>query len=247
VITVYFEEWILEENALPRRTVQSYEYNSLKTKLWHTDDNGELYLRVGAVGDLEGVDYLECSIADCYYQLRPPENLDGTVFKNLKGLQEHYRRAHYFQDDVYSPLSQLPLSVQSSEIRDSSSGLASMEPSIFLSEDVPSDLGAEFTPALQPIDEMEWSSVDDLMAGDSFNSNQYDIMELQQPDPSDSLKVIGDTSQIHFQSISTSKNSIDSHNTYQSSNTCDEEYLMTSTPNSSTPLAGNGSMVSRTR
>jgi hypothetical protein len=243
LIIAHFEEWILDENALPRRTVQLYEYDSLKTKLWHTDDTGELYLRAGYVGGLEGAGYWECSVANCYYQLHPPESLDGTVFKTLEGLQEHHLQAHYLQDHAYSPISQLLLPEQPSETHRSTSYLSSIEPSTLLSEDVQSDLGTEFfTPTLQSVDGIDWAPLDSVIS-DSFNSNQNETTELQQP----TFQSIGNASQICIPNMSTSTDLIDVHYSYLNSDKLDERYPIASNPNRSTSLTRNESMVSRNR
>jgi hypothetical protein len=235
----------LDENALPRRTVQSYEYDSLRTKLWHTDDTGELYLRAGSVGDLEDACYWGCSVPDCYYQLQPPENLNGTVFKTLEGLQEHHCRAHSMKDHAYAPISQLLLPGQSSERHGGTSSLASIEPSTLLSEDGLPDVKTKFvTPALQPADGINWASFDSVI-GNPFMSSQNKTTELQQQ----TFQSIGDTSQICIPSISTtSTDLIDLHYSYLNSDRLDEENLRASNPNRSTSLTtSNESMVSRNR
>jgi len=227
--------------------VQSHEYNSLKTKLWHTDDTGELYLRAGSVGDLESASYVECSIANCYYQLRPPESLDGTVFKTQEGLQEHRRRAHLVQGHAYSPTSRNLLPVPLSETRGSTSSLASLESSTFLVEDVPSDLGTEFrNPNSQFVDGIDWA-FDDVFGGDLFNKYQKDATELQQPNPSDSFQSVGSTSRIHFSSISTSADSIDLQSSFSISEHFDEGNLMAPAPNRSSSLTSNEPMLSLDR
>lgn len=91
IITARFEEWTSDDTSA-RRTVQTCEYNSLDTKLWHKDDIGEIFLVEPAPGGGAGH---ECPVVGCYYhQPRPPENCNTTLFKTMKGLQEHHRRAH---------------------------------------------------------------------------------------------------------------------------------------------------------
>ncbi len=109
IIKVVFEEWSLEldgtqnENLQPRRKIQSCEYDPRKTKLWHEDNTGELYLRWESLED----DVLQCSVADCYYHLPPPEGLGATVFKTSKGLLEHRRRSHGLSSEKASLVSHL--------------------------------------------------------------------------------------------------------------------------------------------
>lgn len=93
VITARFEEWIVNEKggSQPRRTVQRCEYNSFKTRLWHTDVPGELFLK----GDEKPREGHRCSVEGCYYyELRPPPGCEKVAFKTPKALQEHCRRAH---------------------------------------------------------------------------------------------------------------------------------------------------------
>jgi hypothetical protein len=246
LIVAHFEEWTLDEKALPRRTVQSYEYNSLRTKLWHTDDTGELFLRADSVGDLEDACYWGCSVPDCYYQLHPPKNLNGTVFKTMEGFQEHHFRAHCIQDHAYPPMSQLPLPGQSSERHGSSSSVASIEPSTLLSEDGPSDLNTEFpVPALQNVEGLDWTSFDSVIS-DSFNRNQSETTELQQL----AFQSIGDASQICIPSISTaSADLIDLHGSHLDSDRLGEGNPIASHhPNRSASLTTNSeSNVLRSR
>lgn len=127
-IKVVFEEWTLDlngehnENLQPRRSVQSYEYDPRKTKLRHEDDTGELYLCGESLKDdmLEGNSWHQCSVADCYYQLLPPEGLGATVFKTLKGLLEHCRRSH----ELSSEKASLALHLRSQEGAESDCSLA---------------------------------------------------------------------------------------------------------------------------
>jgi hypothetical protein len=91
ILTARFEEWTLAGTS-PRRTVQTCEYNSVDTKLWHKDDFGDMFVKVPPLG--RGVGH-GCPVPGCYYhQLRPPENCHTTLFKTINGLQEHHRRAH---------------------------------------------------------------------------------------------------------------------------------------------------------
>jgi hypothetical protein len=93
VITARYEEWIVDEKggSQPRRTVQKCEYNSFKTRLWHTDVPGELFLK----GDEKLREGHRCSVEGCYYyELQPPPGCEKVAFKTPKGLQEHIRRAH---------------------------------------------------------------------------------------------------------------------------------------------------------
>jgi hypothetical protein len=48
-------------------------------------------------------------VPDCYYQSKPIEGLEVTVFKTLKGLQEHSRDAHESPKRIASLSSQLQL------------------------------------------------------------------------------------------------------------------------------------------
>jgi hypothetical protein len=93
-ITARFEEWSVDEegDSQPRRTVQSCEYNSFKTRLWHTDVAAEIFFK----GDDAGVgDGHICRVEGCYYFGRGrPEGCERVVFKTLKALLEHFRRAH---------------------------------------------------------------------------------------------------------------------------------------------------------
>jgi hypothetical protein len=114
-IKAVFEEWTLElngkqnEHSQPRRRIQSCEYDAPKTKLWHEDVTGELYLRGNSVEDdvFEGGSWHQCLVADCYYQILSPEGLGATVFKTAKGLLEHCRRSHELSSEKASLASHL--------------------------------------------------------------------------------------------------------------------------------------------
>jgi hypothetical protein len=131
IIKAVFEEWTLESNETQnknlhsQRKIQSCEYDPRKTKLWHNDDTGDLYLRVNSLEDdvLEGVLWHQCLVSDCYYQLHAPEGLGATVFKTLKGLHEHYRRSHEVSNEIAS----LTWPIQSLEGAESASSLVSMD------------------------------------------------------------------------------------------------------------------------
>ena len=124
-ITVFFEEWALHAdgsgNLQPRRIVQSCEYDTHRTKLWHADDTGDLYLRGDVVGILQGIRDNICPTPDCYYQLFPRPGLETTVFKTARGLQEHYRNAHELPSQTSSLPSRLPSPERQDSCKDSGS------------------------------------------------------------------------------------------------------------------------------
>jgi hypothetical protein len=94
-ITARFEEWSVDEkgDSQPRRTVQSFEYNSFKTRLWHTDVVAEIFFK--GDDDAEVEDGHICPIEGCYYLGRGrPEGCERVVFKTLKALLEHQQGAH---------------------------------------------------------------------------------------------------------------------------------------------------------
>ena len=93
-ITARFEEWSVDENgdSQPRRTVQSCEYNSFKTRLWHTDVAAEIFFKGDKAGEGDGH---ICPVEGCYYLgMGRPEGCERVVFKTMKALLEHRRRAH---------------------------------------------------------------------------------------------------------------------------------------------------------
>lgn len=107
-IVVWFEKWTLEEgtnqNLTPQRILQSCQYNSYKTKLWHKDDIGGQFLRGGTSFSGHA-----CLVPDCYYQSKPIEGLGVIPFKTSKELEEHLRDAHESPKRIASISSQLQL------------------------------------------------------------------------------------------------------------------------------------------
>ncbi|KAF8850304.1 hypothetical protein BDZ45DRAFT_197520 [Acephala macrosclerotiorum] len=91
LITIYFEEWTSSGEGTHERTIQSYEYDSSKTTLWHEDDTGDLYCCQKSDRKLAG---FPCQEINCYYHEHPPDRLEKVFFNTMKGLQEHLRRAH---------------------------------------------------------------------------------------------------------------------------------------------------------
>jgi hypothetical protein len=62
-------------------------------------------------------------MAGCYYESQPPEGCKAVVFKTLKGLQEHYRRAHATPnpvDSLATPMGEAESTVRSLASADSS-------------------------------------------------------------------------------------------------------------------------------
>ena len=110
IIKVVFEEWTLgsdeKQNEIlqPRKSIRPCEYDPRKTKLWHKDDTGDLYLHGNTLEDdvFKGVPWHQCLDPDCYYQLLPPGGLGVTVFKTSRGLLEHCRRAHELSSESAS-------------------------------------------------------------------------------------------------------------------------------------------------
>ncbi|KAF8860672.1 hypothetical protein BDZ45DRAFT_688234 [Acephala macrosclerotiorum] len=122
IITARFEEWTLDDGS-PRRTIQSCEYNPSETRLWHTDDIGELFVKESILE--ENKHAYECPAADCYFRIRPPDGCDTTLFKTMKALKEHYRRAH----EALTPGSYFPTHLQEGEKHGSVSDSSCVEPS----------------------------------------------------------------------------------------------------------------------
>jgi hypothetical protein len=105
IINAAYEEWTVDVIAQPQsaRIVRLYEYNSSKTKLWHVDDTGELYLRIEPTASFMGMQGERCTVSGCHYSLSDNPGVAHTVlFKTSKALQEHLRRAH--PEDQFVPL-----------------------------------------------------------------------------------------------------------------------------------------------
>ncbi|CZR61386.1 uncharacterized protein PAC_11282 [Phialocephala subalpina] len=125
-ITIYLEEWTAldeDRSSQHQRTIQSYEYDSSKTKLWHEDNTGDQFCREEFDGCLDG---LSCQETDCYYHSCPPEGLERVFFKTEKGLQEHSRRAHEPPGDTASdlaPRQTIHYQIYESKQPDSTTGL----------------------------------------------------------------------------------------------------------------------------
>jgi hypothetical protein len=90
ILIARFEEWSLVGISL-RRTVRICEYNSARTNLWHKDDFGDMFMGEAPFGAALGYG---CPVTGCYYHSPPPQNCQITLFKSIKGLQEHSRRVH---------------------------------------------------------------------------------------------------------------------------------------------------------
>jgi len=99
-IQACYEQWTLNENSPAHRSVEIVEFTSPRTKLWHTDDTANLYLR-DSLDKLIGSEIIECEIPTCYYRLSPPGGLRATLFKTVQGLEEHRHRAHNFPRESF--------------------------------------------------------------------------------------------------------------------------------------------------
>ena len=242
IITVFFEEWTLDgdESSLPLRNVQSCEYNSINTKLWHTDDIGELFLRVESYEELEALNDHQCTAVDCYYQIRPPEGLRGTVFKTLKGLHEHIHRAHQYNGRMI-PLSSQLLAPQRKDSAGTMKTPDSSEvPSMPFELDAPRDHNDK--QSAMSLEAFNWDS---LLFGDSLSWDatespwSHEDTTLQQSE----LK-LADSSQASSPTTNTSVGLFDSSYTLSISDG-DERRPHQIVPNSSTALAGHGTLKSR--
>jgi hypothetical protein len=130
IIKAVYEEWTLDsdvEGAQHRRTIQSCQYHSIMTKLWHTDDTGELYLHGRGIENIEGAGDRECPAPNCYYKRCPPDGLAPTLFKLSKSLHEHYRRAH----ETSAQAVPLTLDLKPPQLQSSISNLPSTVPKNF--------------------------------------------------------------------------------------------------------------------
>jgi hypothetical protein len=225
-ITVFFEEWTLHAdengNLQPRRIVQSCEYDTHKTKLWHADDIGDLYVRGDVVGMLQGIRDNICPTPDCYYQLFPPPGLETTVFKTARGLQEHYRNAHEMPIQTAPLPSQLPSPERRNRSWDSSSTPNELVDLMEVGTFINSISSTESHESWDLFPESEDLTLPDWVSDTSFYMPQgnctcqchSDTTNLQQPNLPSSFPMIECPSHLQLSSLSSSENLIGSNYTH---------------------------------
>lgn len=104
-IPYFIEAWAHDGNSQGKREIRSFTFDSLKTKLWHTDDIGPLYIWCDESTKTDGLNYCT-SLEDCYYKY--PDTLEGlrTIhFKSAKDAENHMQRAHGLKAPAAAPLS----------------------------------------------------------------------------------------------------------------------------------------------
>jgi len=174
VIPYCFEEWTLEtHNSAPKRALLSFEFNSLNTMLWHTDDTGDSFISK-PLG-------FPCSVTDCYYGNGSPIFHVGVNFRTLKSLEEHTRRVHRPQRQVSSVTTDLQLQGRNASVVGSSSTDISGLPSIDSISDL-TTLPFEISRLMQPwdvdspfSDELtRWSSVSSYGDNEALSSPEVE-------------------------------------------------------------------------
>ncbi|CZR64319.1 uncharacterized protein PAC_14217 [Phialocephala subalpina] len=242
IITARFEEWTLNEGS-PQRMVHSCEYNSLETKLWHTDEVGEMFLRRLPTGEPMAVN--DCPVADCYFRTRPPDGCDPTLFKTVKALKEHCRRAHQAEASNFCLSTHLQEENHES-VRDSNS----MEPSNYSLGNISlNSIVEDFQPSPQDLDSDILGDLDDFMHSltchavqgvaclcQSCSQNEPATSQPLYRDPEPRHNFLGLTSEFQFASLSPYSSTYETHFTTSNISENTTRNLSTASVNSATSL-----------
>ncbi|KAL2066959.1 hypothetical protein VTL71DRAFT_1383 [Oculimacula yallundae] len=77
------------------RQVETCEFNSLRTKLWHLDESDKVILdNVDNSNPPISSEGFECLVAGCYFSYSPPTKCKLVLFKSKEASRKHSRRAH---------------------------------------------------------------------------------------------------------------------------------------------------------